>query len=199
MSNIQETQSTKDKIVDAALKMFSEKGYLGATTKELAREAGIAEVTLFRHFPSKEQLFEEVLNTNSFHSTMKIMIPEIKEMPYEEALFVIAAKFIETLTLRKDMVIIMHSEMRRYPEKIHNIYHSFIDESIKIVSSYFQALQKEGTLRDFSPEFGARAFMGMFFSFFNMQELMMRKVYRDIDNDAAIRTFVSIFVRGTLK
>ena len=54
-------QSTRERILETALHLFSTKGYLGATTKEISAESGVAEVTLFRHFPSKEILFEEML------------------------------------------------------------------------------------------------------------------------------------------
>ncbi len=48
--------STHDSILDAALKVFAEKGYRGATTRLIAQEADVNEVTLFRHFGSKEGL-----------------------------------------------------------------------------------------------------------------------------------------------
>jgi AcrR family transcriptional regulator len=58
-------------ILDAALRLFSQKGFLGATTRQIAREAGVAEVTLFRRFGSKEELFAEVIRGYSFLPAMK--------------------------------------------------------------------------------------------------------------------------------
>jgi AcrR family transcriptional regulator len=194
-----ESSSTRNKILETALKLFSKKGYLGATTKEIAKDAGIAEVTLFRHFPSKERLFEEVLNTYSFLPILKGLLPEIAQMSSREALTVIAKRFLDTLESRKDMIQIMNSEMRRYPGKIYKIHHSFIDEMIKTLASYFYAMRKKGIMRKFGTESGARAFLGMFFSYFNAREFHMFKKYRDIDTDKTIREFVDIFLRGTLK
>lgn len=48
-------------IVAAAVPLFARKGFAGATTKELAEAAGISEALLFRHFPSKKHLYEEIL------------------------------------------------------------------------------------------------------------------------------------------
>jgi AcrR family transcriptional regulator len=48
-------------IVTAALPLFARKGFAGTTTKELAEAAGISEALLFRHFPSKKQLYGEIL------------------------------------------------------------------------------------------------------------------------------------------
>jgi len=190
---------TREKILETSLKLFSTKGFLGATTKEIAREAGVAEITLFRHFPSKENLFEEVLNTYSFLPVLKGLLPEIAAMQYEKALTVIAKKFLDTLDSRKEMIQIMHSEAKRYPEKIHKIYHGFIEELIKTLAAYFNDLKKKGIVRTFDTETAARAFLGMFFSFFNAREFHMFKKSKGSDADEIIPEFVSIFARGTLK
>lgn len=199
MSDSKGTHSTRNRILETGLRLFSKKGYLGATTKEIAKEAGIAEVTLFRHFPSKEKLFEDVINTYSFLPALKGLLPEIAKMSYEDALIIIAKRFLETLSSRKDLIHIMHSEILRYPEKIQKGFHTFIDEVIRTLASYFKEMQKKGSLMSFDTEFGARAFLGIFYSFFNVNEIMMRKKYRPVDTDMAIREFVGLFVRGTTK
>ena len=56
--------STEQRILDAALKVFASEGYTGATTRRIAEEANVAEVTLFRKFQSKENLLREVLIKN---------------------------------------------------------------------------------------------------------------------------------------
>ena len=191
--------NTKDIILKNALKVFSQKGYLGATTKEISREAGFAEVTLFRYFTSKEKLFEEVINTYSFLPALKGLLPKITKMTFENALTLIAENFLDTLTARKDLIRIMLSEIQIYPEKIHKIYNAFIVELHKTLASYFTAMQKKGVLRSYDAELGARVFLGMFFSYFNAKEFLMLKKYRATDDNKVIKEFVRIFVRGTLK
>jgi len=51
-------------LLDAALTVFSQKGFKGATTKEIAAAAGVAEAVIFQHFPSKEALYNAVLELN---------------------------------------------------------------------------------------------------------------------------------------
>ncbi len=58
------TDKTEQKILEAALKVFSEKGFKGATTKVIAQESGFSELTLFRKFETKENLFNSVLTKN---------------------------------------------------------------------------------------------------------------------------------------
>lgn len=55
---------TEQRILDVALKLFSEMGYKGATTRVIALESGFSELTLFRKFETKENLFNAVLLQN---------------------------------------------------------------------------------------------------------------------------------------
>ena len=48
-------------IVRAAVPLFARKGFAGTTTRELAEAAGISEALLFKHFPSKQLLYREIL------------------------------------------------------------------------------------------------------------------------------------------
>lgn len=57
-------EKTKQKIMDAALKVFGDNGYKGATTRAIAEESGFNELTLFRKFKTKENLFNQVLSQN---------------------------------------------------------------------------------------------------------------------------------------
>lgn len=192
-------EPTKDRILQAALKLFSEKGYLGATTRAIAREAGVAELTLFRYFSTKEKLFEEVINTYSFLPTLKELLIEIAEKPYRDALIIIATRFLELLNKRKDLIRIMHSEMQRYPEKIKKIHDSLINETLRLLSGYFEELQKKSVLRKFSSEYAARAFLGMFFSYFYARDIKMLTRYKEDDTKKIVEAYVDIFINGTLK
>lgn len=53
--------SAKDRIFDAALEIFSHKGFHSATTDEIAERAGVGKGTLYRYFATKEKLFEELV------------------------------------------------------------------------------------------------------------------------------------------
>ena len=55
------TDETGQKILDAALKLFSEKGYAGATTRVIAAEAGFTEMTLYTKFKTKQNLYDQVM------------------------------------------------------------------------------------------------------------------------------------------
>src|SRR6266536_5673681 len=56
-----DSDERRQAIVDAAVPLFARKGFAGTTTRELAEAAGISEALLFRHFPSKQLLYREIL------------------------------------------------------------------------------------------------------------------------------------------
>lgn len=90
---------TKEKIMETALKEFAERGYAGAKTKIIAEKSGLSEMTLFRHFKTKKNLFNQVLKENhqslveDFNSIMNEM-----EIENPEDLFNTMIKLLLNLT-----------------------------------------------------------------------------------------------------
>lgn len=190
---------TKEKILEAGLTIFSAKGYVGSSTREIAKKAGVAEITLFRHFSSKETLFGEVIKSYTFLPILKKLIPNLLDKDYKEALEDIARNYLEKLEERKDLIQIMKSKARLYPEKVANIHRAYVDEMFKTMASYFRQLQESKKLReDFDPEMGALAFVGMLFTYFSTREFFQRKD-KISDTNKVIKEFVEIFVKGTVQ
>lgn len=169
------TANTNERLLKATLKLISEKGYLGATTREIAQEAGVTELTLFRHFGSKELLFEELLKTYTFLPKLKELLPELETMTCEQALDLLATRFLLTLKDRKSMIKILFSEVTIYPDKIRTVYNKFIDEMRTTLATYFEGLQQRDILRkNMSPEMAAKVFLWILFSYFRSEEIMRK-------------------------
>jgi AcrR family transcriptional regulator len=191
--------TTKEKILTAAMSLVSEKGYLGATTREIARGAGVTELTLFRHFGSKEKLFEACLKRNTFLPTLKELLPDLEGKSYEDALRTMGRSFLLSLKARKPMVMIMQAEMCRYPDKMKRMSGTFFDGMLATLAGYFTARQRKGELRPFPSELAARMFLGMLFSYFRTEEIMRgTDITKKGRMDAAVEGFVDIFVHGTV-
>ena len=61
----QRGDATRSQLLDAAAAVFVERGYAGATTKEIAGRAGVSEGTIYRHFADKRELFGAVFATRN--------------------------------------------------------------------------------------------------------------------------------------
>ncbi|HEX9962000.1 MAG TPA: helix-turn-helix domain-containing protein, partial [Pyrinomonadaceae bacterium] len=52
----------RSQILQIAIKLFSQNGFRGTTTKEIARAAGVSEAMVFRHFATKDELYHAILD-----------------------------------------------------------------------------------------------------------------------------------------
>jgi AcrR family transcriptional regulator len=69
----------RDRILDAATRVYAQHGFRGATTRLIANEAGVNEVTLFRTFGSKAALFEALMQ----HHVAQSPIPLLPDDPVD--------------------------------------------------------------------------------------------------------------------
>ena len=191
-------EPTRKKILAAALQLFLQRGFLGATTRQIAREAGVAEVTLFRHFGSKEKLFEEVIRGYSFLPAMKGILPRLEGAGYEETLLTIARHFLATLEERRDLIRIMLAERLSYPAPVKGIFRGILEEVFGILADYFRRLQHRGVLRDFDPDDAARAFIGALFAYVHGLGFFFEDAGERKRQERFVVEYVTLFIRGTL-
>ena len=192
------TGSTREAVLAAALCEFSQKGFAGTTTKEIAALAGVAEVTLFRHFISKERLFEETLKRHSFVAEFEEILAELDALPYREALTRLAHRLFEALHNYREWILVMHAEVRRHHEVLLPLYHGFLDQLFGQLAHFFEQRQERGEIRLFDVAYAARAVHGIIFSLFNVEVVLMRNRYRPINHEQAIRAFIDLLCNGTL-
>ena len=55
-------QNTKEKIFEVSIDLFSQYGYDGVSIRQIAKEVGIKESSIYNHYPSKESILDEILN-----------------------------------------------------------------------------------------------------------------------------------------
>lgn len=190
-------KNTKEAIIAAGLKLFSEKGYLGATTREIAKLAGVSEVTLFRHFSNKQNLFISVLQQYSFLPQLRELTKEFQKKSLKEALKVIAINFLNELRAKRDLINIIHAEHKRYPEVLKKYFRNLSDSLITELAEFLRGYEREGILKDGDIFLMAQAFFGLFFSYFHCEELKGAiPEYRD---EEIVEEYLKIYLRGILK
>lgn len=86
--------ATRQQLLDAAAAVLTERGYAGATTKEIARRAGVSEGTIYRHYADKRELFGAVFaNRNAADFEAVTVLPALAgtKTVRENLLFLIEA------------------------------------------------------------------------------------------------------------
>src|SRR5262245_53795762 len=110
----------RTKILDAALQVFADQGYRGATTRRIAQEADVNEVTLFRHFGSKEKLMRAAMQ----HAAQadEASLPAVPARPYVE-LVRWARDHYRRLSQRAPMIRACLGESNEHPEMMQRVSH----------------------------------------------------------------------------
>lgn len=94
---------TRNRLMAVALKLFSEDGYYATTTKRIAQEAGVNELTLFRHFGSKENLFQETTENVVQEIGVKHEIDTLKNQDFEVSIIQFAKDYLDLCVQNKDL------------------------------------------------------------------------------------------------
>ncbi len=117
---------TREKILDAAMELFATKGYTDSTTKMIADLAGVNEITIFRHFGTKEFLFSEVTKNYVQKVNFYERLSEFYNYPIDEAIRLISMEYVDysfgNIRLFK-MTLKMHDNMEsEYKLRLTTVY-----------------------------------------------------------------------------
>ena len=118
---------TKKRILVAAELVFSRDGLQGATTREIARQAGVNEVTLFRHFRTREELLRATLDQacTTFESLV-VQSEEVWKDRLPQRLERYVRDMYSVVRQREALVRALASEARILPESIRSELQEFM-------------------------------------------------------------------------
>lgn len=145
-------QNAEQKIMDAAKKVFREKGYSGARTQQIADAAGISKPLLHYYFRSKELLFERIFD-EEVGQLVKTLTP-ILETPienWEESLRLRVYTFIEYFQ-KNDAFFFILREVHQNPE-LADLRKKQLRTKQNRLFEFFETLVSEGRIKPFSPGF----------------------------------------------
>src|SRR5580765_5269384 len=77
---------TRKQILDASLRLFSERGFARTTVRDIARQAGITDAAIYYHFESKRELLEALVEERGFLSSLQNLERVSADLPLQETL-----------------------------------------------------------------------------------------------------------------
>jgi AcrR family transcriptional regulator len=198
----------REQIIHTAVNLFSQKGFKGTTTKEIARAAGVSEAMVFKHFDSKDALYGALLH-------LKGCREGVQRFPWEEN-----TKLQKALNKKDDyavfynigldamqkhqadagfMRLLMYSALEEH-ELAERFFSEFVERVYEFIGGYIAQRQKDGVFRKVNPRIAVRAFLGMLIhhSLNNILWDKKRKLL-DVTNEEAAKNFSEILLRGLKK
>jgi AcrR family transcriptional regulator len=184
--------SVREQLLESAAQLYAEAGYRGATTRRIADHAGVNEITLFRHFGSKDALIREAIAKagSSFES---LALPDPPRDPSRE-LRDWARAHIAALRKRRSLIRTCMGEIEEHPS-IFSAENSAPAAASKALGRYLRRLRDTGQAKAQFDEVAASAMlMGVLFAD-AMGRDIMPDMYRN-DPDQAVEEYIRLFLRS---
>ncbi len=152
---------TRTRILKAAQRLFANKGFEGTTTASLAQAAGVAEGTLFRHFPNKKAILIEVA-TDGWVEILTDLLTALSEMGSYKAVAQVMRRRMLNVRENADMMRVCFMEAQFHPELRDRIQSEVISKMTDVAEAFFQTAMDRGIYRPMNPKIVAQIFLGMF-------------------------------------
>ncbi|HKM01539.1 MAG TPA: TetR/AcrR family transcriptional regulator [Sedimentibacter sp.] len=171
-------EDRRNQILNSALEVFVEKGYNGTTTQDIAKSSNVSEVTLFRYFSSKQEIYMEAIEPIII-TTLEDSIDATKDLNPKEKLRNIIIERIRLISKYHKVVRLILMENQVNPELGDLNYIKRISDLMK------NSIDKMG-VKFTNNEFTLRVLMGSILSFLYLPET----------NEAYIDQFVNNIIEN---
>lgn len=174
---LQAYEARQEEIQRAALRLFNRHGYRGTTTLQIAREAGVTERTMFRHFENKQVLFIECVFRIVTELTRQWeQNPEERLQNPWAFLEQVIRSYVEFVQKHPDRsMFLVHLYSHRYQnmEGFDGAFRQFVEYQIDLVEEAVSALQALGEVQSVeNPRVLAGMFVGQYFMCVFLQEFV---------------------------
>lgn len=190
-------KKARQRILDAAAESFQALGYARTTTQAISAKAGVAEVTIFRHFGDKQKLFQAVVEQIGSGVNFEMLEAQLT---YDLAadLHLISEYTLRFFLTQQDTIRMLMFEAIHFPEMKAALAQN-PHGMIEFLEGYFQKQMAAGKLQAVNPQLTAQTFMSMIFGYaiglHPVQNLLLTKIsVEEMTNEFARIFFAALQV-----
>src|ERR1700745_1160666 len=183
------------------MRLFSQRGFRGTTTKEIALAAGVSEAMVCRHFATKEELYRAIHDHKAcVHASMDPLQGVVAAVAAKDDRAVFEGLALDALNHHdcdpEFHRLLLHSALEEH-ELAQMFWEKFVKRVYRTLRGYIRERQREGAMKDVEPLVVVRAFIGMIIHHSLNNNLWDRKQQLlKISNKAAAREFTDILLHG---
>lgn len=192
-------EDRRNQIIAVAAELFSQKGFRGTTTKEIADRAGVSEAIIFRHFATKDELYNAILGFKIQQAGERLhtQLTEAASRKDDRAFFgSLAFEMLEFHCKDETFIrLLLYSALEGHDLSTF-VFHSAARDFKDRIHHYIEQRIADGVFRQIDPTIAARAFVGMV-----LHQAEMRTIFKATDdlkvsNKQIADRFVEIFLSG---
>ncbi|HEX9629196.1 MAG TPA: TetR/AcrR family transcriptional regulator [Pyrinomonadaceae bacterium] len=188
-------------ILRVAVSLFSQRGFVGTTTKEIAQAAGVSEAMVFRHFATKQELYSAILDHKACSGdTMnpEAMVAEALQEKDDRKVFErLAVGALNHHECDPEFQrLLLHAALEGH-ELAQMFFEKFVRRVYELLGNYIAERQRDGAMVAMDPAIVVRAFIGMVIHHSLNNNLWdpQRRLLK-ISNQEAAKQFSDILLNG---
>ena len=194
----QSPNGTANRIVEAAVQLFSRQGFAASSTHEIARLAGVSEVTVFRHFPRKRDLFwaatESRLRRLRISKELRGRL-ENDENP-RTAIPGIVALLVETVQHQPEMLRLLYLSLFELENGAERILRKHLVPLFDPVREYLARCVSKGLIRDLEPGVATLGLAASVAAHQSLQQVLTIEDMPYANTDEAIAAYSAFWMKA---
>ncbi|MFC7322579.1 TetR/AcrR family transcriptional regulator [Halobacillus campisalis] len=189
------------KILEAAIEIFAEKGYAATSTSEIAKKAGVAEGTIFRHYKTKKELLISIVTPGIIKLTVPFFADQFvsevfkeRSESYEQLLRKIIRNRFEFVQKNVPLLKIIIQEMAFHEELKQSFQSIFIKKIFPKFDEAVTQFKKDGLIVDYPSSSIIRFTMTTIIGFIITRFLILPEA--EWDDDEEIDRTIRMLMHG---
>src|SRR5215208_4307878 len=190
----------REQILETALKLFAERGFDATSTRQIAKEVGVAEGLIFHYFPTKASLLTAILEDRlegrrAFRTRLRPLLEGASGGSAPEVLGAVASGWLATLRRDEEFVVVLFATAQTNPE-VRAAWQGLIREGTELLTGYLASRVEAGELREDLPlETAATMFVSSLMIFFLTRRHLPKPEWEK-QGDAYARELISVWLEG---
>lgn len=194
-------ENKEEKILESAILLFSKKGFSATTTSEIAKDAGVAEGTVFRYYKTKKQLLIkvmsrliEVMSEELIANPVGEIFKKNKEKNDADILKMLLMDRLEMINEYWDIIQVIITEIQFHEDIRESFFKNIVFKGKAVLVEFIESGIAKGRFRNFDPIVVSRALVSTFMAY-----VIQKKITGEnklIGNEQEVDQMIELFLNG---
>ena len=189
-------QERRDSILNAALRVFAQSGFVEAKMDQIAAAADLSKASLYLYFPSKDALLHSLLERYPLLPELPEMMASLGDTPPALGIPTLIAEIWRLLRQRKELAYVISREIQSNAESCKLFAERIGLPSHQSLAGYLERWMNQGALRRQNALVAAKCLIGMLWFFLLTQEGMGEEDPYPLSDETVVITVARMFLDG---
>ncbi len=192
------SNDTRLRILRAAAVTFAARGFRAATMKQIAVEARVNDVTVYRHFPRKQQLYWAAIDWKINSSSLNDVVSEclLAGGPPRSLLRELGERILDVLLSDPSLGRLIYFAVLELPEEKKKLYEGHFRPMLNAFRTVIESWVRSGEIRNVDAHSAALAIVGMIWSPYNLREIFGVEIHSSQTVKQLAEDFAELCVQG---